>query len=171
MSNALDHGDQLFMAVSALAECLVGPARRSQRAIELVRTAIDRLPVSVVDLDTEIATRAPIRRARHRTLKLPDAVVIATATVSGADQLTMTDRTWPTADAMELTVVIEQIRAADRLSATSRTGRPGGAGHAARPTHVHNHRNPPPVRERHVRERHVRERSGARDRAAAWLSG
>ena len=78
LSNALDHGDQLFMAASALAECLVGPARRSQQAIELVRTVIDRLPVSVVDLDTEIATRAAILRARHRTLKLPDALVIAT---------------------------------------------------------------------------------------------
>ena len=109
LSNALDHGDQLFMAASALAECLVGPARRSQQAIELVRTVIDRLPVSVVDLDTEIATRAAILRARHRTLKLPDALVIATATTSGADQLITTDRKWPTAKAMKLTVVIEQI--------------------------------------------------------------
>lgn len=109
LSDALDHGDQLFMAASALAECLVGPARRSQQAIELVRTVIDRLPVSVVDLDTEIATRAAILRARHRTLKLPDALVIATATTSGADQLVTTDRKWPTAKAMKLTVVIEQI--------------------------------------------------------------
>ena len=109
LSNALDHGDGLFMAASALAECLVGPARRSQQAIELVRTVIDRLPVSVVDLDTEIATRAAILRARHRTLKLPDALVLATATTSGADQLITTDRKWPTAKAMKLTVVIEQI--------------------------------------------------------------
>jgi len=109
LSDTLDHGDQLFMAASALAECLVGPARRSQQAIELVRTVIDRLPVSVVDLDTEIATRAAILRARHRTLKLPDALVIATATTSGADQLITTDRKWPTAKAMKLTVVIEQI--------------------------------------------------------------
>ena len=109
LSNALDHGDGLFMAASALAECLVGPARRSQQAIELVRTVIDRLPVSVVDLDTEIATRAAMLRARHRTLKLPDALVLATATTSGADQLITTDRKWPTAKAMKLTVVIEQI--------------------------------------------------------------
>jgi len=109
LSNALDHGDGLFMAASALAECLVGPARRSQQAIELVRKVIDRLPVSVVDLDTEIATRAAILRARHRTLKLPDALVLATATTSGADQLITTDRKWPTAKAMKLTVVIEQI--------------------------------------------------------------
>ena len=109
LSNALDHGDGLFIAASALAECLVGPARRSQQAIELVRKVIDRLPVSVVDLDTEIATRAAILRARHRTLKLPDALVLATATTSGADQLITTDRKWPTAKAMKLTVVIEQI--------------------------------------------------------------
>ena len=109
LSNALDHGDGLFMAASALAECLVGPARRSQQAIELVRTVIDRLPVSVVDLDKEIATRAAMLRARHRTLKLPDALVLATATTSGADQLITTDRKWPTAKAMKLTVVIEQI--------------------------------------------------------------
>jgi len=109
LSNALDHGDQLFMAASALADCLVGPARRGQQAIELVRTVIDRLPVSVVDLDTEIATRAAILRARHRTLKLPDALVIATATTSGAGQLITTDRKWPTAKAMKLPVVIEQI--------------------------------------------------------------
>ena len=109
LSNAIDHGDRLFIAASALAECLVGPARRSQQSIELVRTVIDRLPVSVVDLDTEIATRAAILRARHRTLKLPDALVIATATTSSADQLITTDRKWPAAKAMKLTIVIEQI--------------------------------------------------------------
>ena len=109
LSNALDHGNRLFIAASALVECLVGPARRSQQAIELVRTVIDRLPVSVVDLDTDIATRAAILRARHRTLKLPDALAIATATTSGADRLITTDRKWPTAKAMKLTVVIEQI--------------------------------------------------------------
>lgn len=55
VSRALDHGDRLFRAASALAEWLVGPARRSRQAIELVRTVIDRRPVSVVDHDTEIA--------------------------------------------------------------------------------------------------------------------
>jgi predicted nucleic acid-binding protein len=109
LSNALDHGDRLFIAASALAECLVGPARRSTKAIELVRTVIDRLPVSVVDLNSEIASQAAVLRARHRTLKLPDALVLATAATSGADQLITTDRKWPTAKAMKLTVVVEQI--------------------------------------------------------------
>ena len=109
LSNALDQGDRLFIAASALAECLVGPARRSPKAIELVRTVIDRLPVSVVDLNPEIATRAAVLRARHRTLKLPDALVIATTATSGADRLITTDRGWPTAKGMKLTIAIEQI--------------------------------------------------------------
>jgi predicted nucleic acid-binding protein len=109
LSSSLKQGDQLFIAASALAECLVGPARRSAKAVELVRTAVHRLPVSVVDLDEEIATQAAILRARHRTLKLPDALVIATAATSGADQLITTDRKCPSAKAMKLDLVVEQI--------------------------------------------------------------
>jgi predicted nucleic acid-binding protein len=109
LSNALDHSDRLSIAASALAECLVGPARRGSSATDLVRTVIDRLPVSVVDLDAEIATQAAFLRARHRTLKLPDALVIATAESSGADRLITTDRKWPTGKAMKLTVGIEQL--------------------------------------------------------------
>jgi predicted nucleic acid-binding protein len=109
LSTALDNAERLAIAASALAECLVGPARRSTNAVELVRTVIDRLPVSVVHLDEEIATQAAMLRARHRSLKLPDALVIATAEHSSADRLITTDRKWPTAKAMKLTVSIEQI--------------------------------------------------------------
>lgn len=109
LSTSLDDAERLSIAASALAECLVGPARRSTKAVELVRTVIDRLPVSVVHLDEEIATQAAMLRARHRSLKLPDALVIATAERSSADRLITTDRKWPTARAMKLTVSIEQI--------------------------------------------------------------
>ena len=109
LSTALDKADRLSVAASALAECLIGPARRSTKAVELVRTVIDRLPVSVVSLDEEIATRAAVLRARHRSLKLPDALVIATADHSSADRLITTDRKWPTAKAMKLKMSIEQI--------------------------------------------------------------
>lgn len=109
LSTALDNAERLSIAASALAECLVGPARRSTKAVELVRTVIDRLPVSVVHLDEDIATQAATLRARHRSLKLPDALVIATAEHSSADRVITTDRKWPTAKAMKLTVSIEQI--------------------------------------------------------------
>ncbi|MDW3216030.1 MAG: PIN domain-containing protein [Ilumatobacteraceae bacterium] len=109
LANALGQADRLSIAASALAECLVGPARRSTTAVELVRTAIGRLPVSVVPLDEDIATRAAGLRARHRTLKLPDALVIATAETSRADRIITTDRRWPTARAMKLALAIEEI--------------------------------------------------------------
>ena len=109
LSTALDNADRISIAASALAECLVGPARRSTKAVDLVRTVIDRLPVSVVHLDEEVATQAAMLRARHRSLKLPDALVIATAELSSADRLITTDRKWPTAKVMKLTVSIEQI--------------------------------------------------------------
>ena len=109
LADALDRADRLSIASSALAECVVGPARRSTKAVELVRTAIGRLPASVVPLDEQIATRAAMLRARHRTLKLPDALVIATAETSGADRLITTDRKWPTTKAMKLAVAIERL--------------------------------------------------------------
>ena len=109
LASALDQADRLSIAASALAECLVGPARRSTKSVQLVRTAIGRLPATVVPLDDEIATRAAVLRARHRTLKLPDALVIATADTAGADRLVTTDRRWPTAKAMKLAIAIDQI--------------------------------------------------------------
>ena len=109
ISAALANADRLSIAASALAECLVGPARKSPKATDVVRALLERLPVSVVDLDTDIATRAAELRARHRSLKLPDALVVATAEESDADRLITTDRRWPTAKAMKLTLSIQQI--------------------------------------------------------------
>jgi predicted nucleic acid-binding protein len=109
LTDALDNTERLSLAASALAECLVGPARRGPKAVEVVRTLIKRLPASIVDLDAEIATRAAVLRARHRSLELPDALVLATAEQSRADRLITTDRKWPTAKAMELAVSIQQL--------------------------------------------------------------
>ena len=109
LSSATEQGDHLCIAASALAECLVGPARHSANAVEVVRAAIHRLPVTVVNLDEELATQAAMLCARHQTLKLPDALVIATTATSGADQLITTDRKWPSAKTMKTRFVVEQI--------------------------------------------------------------
>jgi predicted nucleic acid-binding protein len=61
-----------------------------------------------VHLDEQIATRAAMLRARHRSLKLSDALVIATAEHSSADHLITTDRNWPTPKIIKRTVSIEQ---------------------------------------------------------------
>ena len=109
IAGALENAERLSIAASALAECLVGSARRSPRAVEVVMSLLERLPVSVVDLDAGIAVRAAALRSRHRSLKLPDALVLATAEQSDADRLITTDRQWPTARALKLTVSIQQI--------------------------------------------------------------
>jgi predicted nucleic acid-binding protein len=109
IAGALDQGDRLGMAASALAECLVGPARRGVAAIDLVHDLCQRLPIAVVGLDLEIATSAARLRARHRTLRLPDALVVATAAVRQADTLVTSDRRWPAADALRVGVRIQTL--------------------------------------------------------------
>ncbi len=100
IAEALDEGDRLAMAASALAECLVGPARRGDEAVELVHDLRRRLPIEVVDLDVDIATAAARLRAGQRSLRLPDALVIATAFEREADELVTTDRGWPDGKAL-----------------------------------------------------------------------
>jgi predicted nucleic acid-binding protein len=102
IADALDGGDVLAMAASALAECLVAPARRGDDAVALVHDLCRRLPIEIVPLDADIATAAARVRARHRLLRLPDALVIATASVCRADRLVTTDRRWPEASTLGL---------------------------------------------------------------------
>ena len=47
-------------------------------------------------LDREVARRAATLRARHPSLRLPDALVIATAVELDADHLLTTDQRWKT---------------------------------------------------------------------------
>ena len=109
LANALQNGDRLALAASALAECLVGPARRGEPALHTVRNLVDRLPISIIALDVEIATTAARLRAAHRALRLPDALVIATAIELAADRLLTTDRKWPTAKALRYKGIITQL--------------------------------------------------------------
>ena len=109
IAQALDRGDRLAMAASALAECLVGPARRGDDAVELVHQLRVRLPIEIVDLDVVIATNAARLRARHHAVRLPDALVIATAVVGHADRLLTTDRRWPPADELDVAVSIRAL--------------------------------------------------------------
>ena len=57
----------------------------------------------------KIATTAAKLRAAHRTLRLPDALVIATAIEGEADHLITTDRKWPTAKALKYAGIITRL--------------------------------------------------------------
>jgi predicted nucleic acid-binding protein len=87
---AVERGDALVIPASAYAEAMVHPLRKKRG--EVVDGFLDRLGVEVVDLDRAIAREAAALRARHRSLPLPDALVIATARRHGAGLLTYDDR-------------------------------------------------------------------------------
>jgi predicted nucleic acid-binding protein len=106
LAAALRSGDRLAMAAPAFAECLVGPSRRNERAVATVADLFERLPIDVVDLDAHTARRAAALCAKHASLRLRDALVLATASTSSADQLVTTDRRWPSARKLGLALTI-----------------------------------------------------------------
>ena len=109
LARVLRGRDQLAMAASAFAECLVGPHRRGLRAVAIVDDLFERLPIEIVDLDAGIARTAATLRARHTPLRLPDALVIATAIERSASELITTDRNWPTARVLKLAATITHL--------------------------------------------------------------
>ena len=104
-----DRNDRLVLPASALAEVLVGPARRGPDAVAAVHGLVGRLPIEIAPLDADLAGVAAGLRAGPRSLKLPDALVIATAAHLEADHLVTTDRWWPTRSEMRVRAVITEI--------------------------------------------------------------
>lgn len=109
LGDARSRNDRLVLPASALAEILVGPSRNGATAVAAVRDLVDRVPIAVEPLDAEIAVAAAAIRARHRSLKLPDALVIATARHLDADHLITTDRAWPSRSKLRLRASISEI--------------------------------------------------------------
>jgi predicted nucleic acid-binding protein len=87
---AVDREDALSMAASAYSEIMVHALR--QERDNLVDGFVDRLQMEIVPIDREIGRQAAQLRARHRTLRLPDALVLATAKLRGARLLTFDER-------------------------------------------------------------------------------
>jgi len=96
VASALDRGDQLAMPASAFAECLVAPARTGRDAMRAVDELLADLPAEVEPITRQIASRAALLRAKHgRRLRLPDALVLATALHLKAERVLTTDAGWP----------------------------------------------------------------------------
>jgi predicted nucleic acid-binding protein len=83
-------GDSLIMAASAYSETLVRPLARGLG--DRVEAFIDGLEVEIVAADREIARRAAELRAATDALRLPDALVLATAGARRARLLTFDER-------------------------------------------------------------------------------
>jgi len=95
LREARERGDELVLPASAYAEVLVVPFRQGPQAAETVDAFLDALTARVEPVTKAIARGAAQLRAAHRALRLPDALVIATALEVRADRLLTTDRRWP----------------------------------------------------------------------------
>ena len=80
----------LQMAASAYAEVMVQPLRAKQA--EHVEAFLDKLGVDVVAIDRAAARLAADLRAKHRSLRLGDALALASARIGGAELVTFDDR-------------------------------------------------------------------------------
>ena len=80
------------IVISALtvAEVLVRPAQAG--AADAVRADLMSLRPRIVDVDADIAARAADLRASRTALRLPDAIIVATALFAQCDYLVTTDQ-------------------------------------------------------------------------------
>jgi predicted nucleic acid-binding protein len=96
LSDARAKAEELVIPVSAYAECLVSPSRNGPAAVATVDLFIDALPARVEPATRAIGAAAASLRALHGpSFRLPDALVVATAAVLGADRIITTDAHWP----------------------------------------------------------------------------
>ena len=106
VSQAVERGDALAVPASAYAECLVAPARRGSDAMRAVDRFLTDLSADVEPITRQVASRAAVLRARHGArLRLPDALVLATAMHLRAGRVITTDRRWPKSE-----ILIEVLR-------------------------------------------------------------
>jgi predicted nucleic acid-binding protein len=80
-------GDDVLIAATVYAEVIVRPLQHGTEAkVDEFLTAID---AHVVDVDRALARHAAQLRAQHSSLRLPDAIALATALAADAELLTL----------------------------------------------------------------------------------
>lgn len=84
----------IVLPATAFAEILVGANRLGSAAVKATEDKIDRAIDVIRDVDREVARTAAALRAGHRTLRLPDALVIAVGAVIDAEATLTADRKW-----------------------------------------------------------------------------
>ena len=93
---AREEGNELVLPASAYAEVMAGALAAGDAAAATVDAFVEALPARIEPITREVAMSAGRLRAEHRArLRLPDALVIATAIVLKADGLLTTDARWP----------------------------------------------------------------------------
>ncbi|HTW20297.1 MAG TPA: PIN domain-containing protein [Mycobacteriales bacterium] len=80
-------GDELLTAATVYAEVIVRPLRHGTDAT--VDGFFDAAGISIVPIDRAVARRAAVLRAEHQSLRLPDAMSLATAIMTDSVLLTL----------------------------------------------------------------------------------
>jgi predicted nucleic acid-binding protein len=91
-------GDRLVLPASALAEVLVGSSRLGTQATQRMEAFVDAIIDDVHPIEREAAKVAAAYRARHRTLRLPDAFVLAVGKILNASTVLTADQAWQRID-------------------------------------------------------------------------
>ncbi len=80
-------GDELLVAASVYAETIVRPLQDGTDAT--VDEFFDAAGIAIVPIDRAVARRAAALRAQHQSLRLPDAMSLATALSTGSTLVTL----------------------------------------------------------------------------------
>jgi predicted nucleic acid-binding protein len=86
----LASGDELVVGATVYAETIVRPLQQGTGAT--VDQFLDSAGITVVPIDRRIARRAAALRVEHPSLRLPDAMSLATAITTEATLLTLDKR-------------------------------------------------------------------------------
>lgn len=101
---ALGAGTPLIVSVITYAEVMTG-AKRGRHDESLVRGFFADLVADVVAVELPTAERAAELRGRHRALRMPDALILATAELHDrVDQLLCADRRMACLEGLDLRV-------------------------------------------------------------------
>ncbi|HWQ22687.1 MAG TPA: type II toxin-antitoxin system VapC family toxin [Gaiellaceae bacterium] len=86
--------DELVVPASVYAEILVGPYRKGARAVAAVEAFLADFAIRIAPITPAIARAAARLRGGSKGVRLPDALVLATADEVGADRVLTGDDSW-----------------------------------------------------------------------------
>ena len=91
---ARSRGRKIYLPASAFAEVLVGASRLGSEAIRRTEAFVDSVVDTVHPIDRDVTKIAAALRARHKSLRLPDALVLAVGRVTDASAILTADSRW-----------------------------------------------------------------------------
>lgn len=86
--------DELLVPLTVYAEILVAPYRRGAEAVAEVEAFVRDFAIRIDPMTPAIARAAAQLRSKFRSLRLPDAFVLATADELAADVVLTGDESW-----------------------------------------------------------------------------